>query len=154
MTRLRFEISTEVPNGEVVVTNCLAGVMNEQGDMDCVRIRAMWDTGSTESAIMKRVADDLKLANMDRHNVDTASGGKTSMEYSGDVYFVLSEGLTAHPKRVDVIDTGKDDNGNYNDMGLDAIIGLDIISHGTLTMEPSSDGLGTKFTFVYYGDGE
>jgi hypothetical protein len=155
MTKLRFEISTDVPRGEVVITNCLAGVMNSEGILEVVRIRAMWDTGSTESAITKKTAEELglvDLTNLERHNVDTANGEPTSMPYSKDVYFVLKAGLTAKPKIVDIIEMMKDEDGNYVNMGFDAIIGMDIISNGYMTLEPIDDGLGTKFTFICYSE--
>ncbi len=140
MNKSQFSISTKVECGKVVITDCAVGTIKD-GEFLGYRARAIWDTGASRSAISERIASKLNLNYLGSHRVGLAHGNDVSLPVYSGASFMFSEDLTCCAPAVDVVDLSEQD--------FDAIIGMDIIGHGCLTMRPSKDGTTTRFKFTY-----
>lgn len=92
----------------------------------------LWDTGASHTIISKKIISDLKLEKKGDSKIMTIHG-----EEKSDV-FEISMLLTNHkkPLTLNVSSFDKKD-------GFDLIIGMDIISHGKLSIDKG------KFTFTF-----
>lgn len=141
MKKSLFSISTEVKRGDVIITNGLVGILKEDNEFKGYRARILWDTGATNSTISEKLAAKLPLQYLRHHNVETAHGGDVSLAGYSNVSFMLVDGTAITPYATDVSD--------LNGQSMDAVVGMDIISQGTFTLEPTDDG-GTRMTFTLY----
>ena len=124
--------------GEAVFTDVIVGILTEGKEVEGYHVRALWDTGATTSAISERMAAKLELEYLRHHDVETAHGGRTSLPGYSNVSFILFDNTVITPHVTDVV--------NITEQNIDAIIGMDIISCGTLLLKPVRDGV--KFTFT------
>ena len=138
MKKSSYTISTKVRRGETIVTHAIVGTLVEGEMVEGYHVRVLWDTGATTSAISERVAAKLELEYLRHHDVETAHGGRTSLPGYSNVSFMFFKGTALTPSVTDVVSITEQD--------IDAIIGMDIISCGTLQLRPVKDG--TKFTFA------
>lgn len=139
MGKSQFTISTDVERGKVVITSCAVGTVTD-GNFDGYNVRALWDTGASRSALSERVASKLGLHYLGHHNVGLAHGDDVSVPLCSGACFMFCKDLVCSVSAVDIIDlTGED---------FDAIIGMDVISNGTLIMQPSDLGLSFMFTVI------
>ena len=138
MKKSSFTISTKVQRGEAVFTDVIVGILTEGKEVEGYHVRALWDTGATTSAISERMAAKLELEYLRHHDVETAHGGRTSLPGYSNVSFILFDNTVITPHVTDVV--------NITEQNIDAIIGMDIISCGTLLLKPVRDGV--KFTFT------
>lgn len=137
MKKSSYTISTKVRRGDTVVTDCIVGTLTEGVQVEGYKVRVLWDTGATTSAISERLAAKLQLEYLRHHDVETAHGGKTSLPGYSNVSFMLFERTVITPQVTDVVSITEQD--------IDAIIGMDIISLGTLQLKPLKSD--TRFTF-------
>ena len=138
MKKSSYTVSTKVQRGEVVTTDAVVGILTEGEKIEGYHVRALWDTGATTSAISEKIAGKLALEYLRHHDVETAHGGKTSLPGYSNVSFMLFDGTVITPRVTDVV--------NISEQDIDAIVGMDIISCGTLLLKPI--GGGVKFTFT------
>ena len=96
-------------------------------------VTAMWDTGSTRTVVTPRLANRLALEYVGDCSADTANGIKDVAVFFG-VYFRIGE-VTFGPRSVDVTEFNSEGVETY----VDVLVGMDIISKGILTIEPSED---------------
>ena len=96
---------------------------------------ALWDTGSESSGISQELASRLGLKPKAWGDVRYGNGAIQTEP----IYVVrLRFPLTGHMAILEVK--------GFEDTAQDAIIGMDIISHGRFLLEPTEDG-GARFTF-------
>jgi hypothetical protein len=94
------------------------------GKLEHYSIKAIWDTGATGSAISKHVAQQLGLIPSGIAEVNTAGGTVNQSTYTIDIGLpnkVLIQGIVA--TEIDAL-TG----------GCDALIGMDVINLGDLSI--------------------
>jgi hypothetical protein len=127
-----------VQRGEAVITDAIVGILTEGKEVEGYHVRVLWDTGATTSAISERLAAKLELEYLRHHDVETAHGGRTSLPGYSNVSFMLFENTVITPRVTDVV--------SITEQNIDAIVGMDIISCGTLLLEPVKDGV--KFSFT------
>lgn len=143
MKKSRFTISTEVPIGSVVITNCAVGVIGSDNEFEGYPVRALWDTGASSSAISERLLKKLERMNLEFYkNRDTvmAHGDAFALPSYKNVTFMPSEGLMFTPAGTDVA--------AMKEQKIDAIIGMDIIFLGCFKLEPIGD-YGMRMTYIY-----
>lgn len=102
-----------------------------------IEITAIWDTGSNYSNISQRAASQLKLQNHTREFLHTAGG--TALRTTHFVDIILPNTLT--------IPNVKVYESTIDEMGIDMLIGMDIISLGDFAVT-NYDGQ-TKYLFRY-----
>ena len=93
----------------------------------------MWDTGSTKTVITPRLARMLELEYVDSLLADTANGLKDVAVFFG-AYFRIGD-ATFGPRGVDVTEF----NSEKSDPYVDVLVGMDIISRGSMTIEPAGE---------------
>lgn len=81
-------------------------------------VKAIWDTGATESAISKTVVNDLGLQPIDKQTTHTANGTRMADVYLVNIY--LPNGVAFSGLRVTDADI----------RGCDVLVGMDIIGSG------------------------
>ena len=103
------------------------------GDKEFITV-ALWDTGATASCISKNVVQNLELIPTGKTNIHTPSG------YSERNTYLLDMTL---PNNVRINDVRAIDS-EIADQGLDALIGMNIICMGDLSLSNKRE---TVFTF-------
>lgn len=93
---------------------------------------AIWDTGASSSAISKRVVDALNLIPTGRGISDTAGGSVQVEKYSINIMLPMNVGFSCLQV-------------SCNNMKVDVLIGMDIISMGDFCV--SNKGGKTVFSF-------
>lgn len=99
-------------------------------------VKALWDTGATCTCISSELASRLSLKSVGKIRIHTPSGQKDAKTYCVDI--ALPNNVWFGGVQVSDSDIGK--------QGLDMLIGMDIISAGTLAVS-NYEGK-TTFSFV------
>ena len=102
----------------------------------CQEVKALWDTGSTQSCISRRMAEKMGLKEVDTRMNITASGAIEAKIYRLDVEIV--DDLVFPDLKVVEYPLEKHD--------VDFLIGMDIISRGTLILKCNNGKTQLSFT--------
>ena len=107
-------MTLKLPLGEFreIISDC---IIRKPGEVKGMKLRALWDTGCTNTHIAQRVADALELeqcgigrsVSVDHYSVDKA--------YKVDVIFPFNKGISGHTVYTSPLPE------------IDVLIGLDII---------------------------
>jgi hypothetical protein len=89
-----------------------------------IKYNAIWDTGATTTAISQRIVDELKLPVVSRGSTNTAGGAIPTTGHLIDIWlpnrFVVSNCVASCV--------------NLKILGVDALIGMDVISQGDFSV--------------------
>jgi predicted aspartyl protease len=112
-------------------------IFNDQFLEKKIEIKALWDTGAENCIINTRLIDELKIESEDKETVISANGEsvlakkyQVSLDLSG---FDSGSKMLAHQK--------------LNNSKFDLIIGLNVISRGKLSINPSAINNSPTLTF-------
>ena len=86
------------------------------------KVKAIWDTGASGSAISKKVIRDLGLSHIDEVENHTANGTRKAKVYLVNIYLPNKVAFSA----LRVVD------GDFH--GCDVLVGMDIIGQGDLAI--------------------
>ncbi len=103
-----------------------------------VKIKALWDTGASKSAVDVTVASHLGLLPVDKISIGTADGVKTLKNQ-----YILEEVVL--PNNV-IVQTLKATEANISEQGIHMLIGMDIIASGNFTIT-HKEPTGMTFSF-------
>lgn len=115
--------------------DCHIGVY-ENGKWRKMPVRALWDTGTSVTVITPRVAETLNLPKLDGKFTLNAVNNQSEAQLCV-ARVILPNNKAYGPIAVAV----------QNLPSVDVLLGMDVISSGTFTIERKPDG-GTRFTFV------
>lgn len=124
--------------GKTILNQLVVNVkLRNQYNENEMEITAIWDTGSSHSNISQKVASQLQLQDHTHELLHTAAG--TVLMATHFVDLILPNTLT--------IPNVKVCESNIGEMGVDMLIGMDIISLGDFAIT-NYDGT-TKYLFRY-----
>lgn len=107
------------------------------GQIRFERVRGLWDTGTSTTVITPAVAARLGLKPDGKSSMNLNGLGGRQKAWTAVASIGFPNGKAYGPIEVAVHDLPS----------VDVLIGMDVISLGTLTIEPKPDG-GTRFTFT------
>lgn len=114
--------------------DCNICILRDDGVFSGVSAKGLWDTGTSTTVITPAIAARLKLPIVGGMNMN-GLGGRQQAGMT-IAYFRFPNRTVVGPIRMAV----------HELPSTDVLIGMDIISMGTLLLERKPDG-GTKFTF-------
>ena len=112
----------------------------DKGNPNATRIRALWDTGCSDSIISRRVADFLRLESCGYRRYRSPFGGSVPCDVAEVKVCIVLGGVRIPIK------AGIDENPN-SDCDCDMTLGLDFISMGDFAI--SHDGEAIYLSFCY-----
>lgn len=112
----------------------------DDGSLVSTRIRALWDTGCSQSVISKRVADFLRLQPQDTQRLRSPFGGSAVCDVARVRICVVLGGVRIP------IDAAIDPNPN-SDPDCDITLGLDFITKGDFAISHHGEALYLSFCY-------
>ena len=116
----------------------------EPGNTNCVKVRALWDTGCSHSIISKRVSDFLRLPESGAKQFRTPFGGVRLCEITRAKVCIVLGGELLN------IDVGVDERPN-TDPDCDITLGLDFITRGDFAITHDDEQLILSFCYPPIG---
>ena len=116
----------------------------EEGNPNAIRIRALWDTGCSNSIVSKRAADFLCLKSSRERSFRTPFGGASLKKMAEAKICVVLGGCRI------LLDVGIDDSPN-SDPDCDITLGLDFITQGDFAITHDDQRLVLSFCYPPVG---